>query len=282
MAVTRLLYQLQEGTNILDIARDLSVALRTHKIPQKQIFTVLGGMVIDNPVTSKSIELSTAPNTWYMRAAINRGFEHWKKYRHRVLTESGAEPSEFADFRINLNSAGSASYNVAIATNRNPLGLGEWNYSQIENDSGTAKSFHIVGNHTASRYALMKGWLQTRAIPQLSEPVMVDLDGNAIYDYKEDFLTLADGTNDNISDQVEDVVEENDSRPYDIYQMYGNNLDDAQNLQSQAFVYVSDNNLQQMIPGFKALCGLIQVHCQEGVTQPLLYLDVSNTPEAFS
>lgn len=281
MAVTRLLYQLQEGTNILDIARDLSVALRTHKIHQKQVFTVLGGMVIDNPGTSKSIELSTAPNTWYMRSAVNRGFEHWKKYRHTVLTDSGAEPSEFADFRINLNNAGSASYNYAIALNRQPLGLGEWNYSVIEDDAGTAKSFHIVGDHTASRYALMKGWLQTRGIPQLSEPVMVDLDGNLVADYKEDFLTLADGLNDNIADQVEDVVEENDARPYDIYQMYGSNIDHANNLQSQAFVYVSDNNPHQMIPGFKALCGLIQVSCETGVTAPLLYLDIMNTPEAF-
>lgn len=281
MAVTRLLYQLQEGGNVIDVARDLSVALRTHKIHQKQIFTIVGGMVIDNPATSKSIEISTAPNTWYVRAAINRGFAHWKKQRHEVLKETGATPSEFADFRITLNGAGTGSFRTAITKDRNALGVEEWNLSQIEDDAGTAKSFHIIGDHTGSRYALLKGWIQTRGIPQASEPVMVDLDGNAILDYKEDFLMLADGTNDNIPDQLEDVVEENDERPFALLQAYGDDLDNSMNLQSQGFVYVSDNNPHQMIAGFKAICGQIHVECQAGVTGPLLYLDVVNTPEGF-
>lgn len=282
MSVTRLCYQLTAGTNMIDIARDLSVALRTHKIHQKSVFTVVGGMVVDNPGTSQSVELMTAPNTWYMKSAINRAFAHWKKYRHRVLTESGQVPSKFADFRINLSSAGSASYRYAKNADRENLALEEWNYSVIENDAGVAKSFQIVGDHSPSRYACMKGWLETRPTPtNASEPVMPDLNSDAVLDYTIDFLVTEDGTNDNITDQVIDVVEENDERPYTLLQAYGPDINNADNLQSQCFVYVSDNNPTQMIPGFQALCGLVRVDCGNEVTQPLLYIDVLNTPEGF-
>lgn len=280
MSVTRLCFQLGPGTNQIDLARALSLHNRTSKIHQKQIFTVLGGMVVDNPSTSQSIELSTAPNTWVHRAAVNRCFKAWKKYRHELLLDSGLQPSKYADFRLRLNTSGTHLKPINLA--RQPLAQEEWQYSEVTNESGGSISFRIVGSHGATTYSAIKGWLLTTGMPfPASEPAMPDLDGVVGPDYKVDFLSKLFGDNAAIEDRLDDVVEENDERPFDLEQIYGNDIDEQNNLQSQSYHYVSDNNPHAMIPGFKALCGLIQVDCGSEVTGPLLYLDVLNTPEAF-
>ena len=81
MAVTRLAFKLQDGDNYIDIAKQLSIHHRT-LIRQKQTFTVMGGMIVDNvdsdpSGSSASFDVATAPNTWYVRAAVNRGFRAW-------------------------------------------------------------------------------------------------------------------------------------------------------------------------------------------------------------
>jgi hypothetical protein len=239
-------------------------------------------MVIDNPVTNEPVEIMTAPNFWYTQAAVNRCFSEWKQYRHRTLVESNVEASQFADFRIALNSVAGETNIRAINAAREELALEEWSLSTVEDDAGTAKTFTIMGDHTATKYAAMKGWLQTRPVPApFSEPVQADLNSDGTLDYQVDFLVNASGTNDNITDQVIDVVEENDERPYPLLNIYGPTVDEALNLQSQSFVYVSANNPHQMIPGFKALCGLLQVNAGSGTTGALLYLDVHNSPEGF-
>lgn len=280
MSVTRLCFQLEGGSNQIDLARALSLHLRTHKIHQKQIFTVLGGMIVDNPADNKSIEVSTAPNTWVHRAAVNRCFKAWKQFRHEMLLDSGLEPSKYADFRMQLNNNGNHRKPKNLA--REDLAQEEWQYSEVTNESGGSVQFRIVGGHGGTTYSAIQGWMATTGMPfPASDPAMPDLDGVAGPDYKVDFLSKLFGDNGAIEDRLDDVVEENDERPYDLEQIYGPTISEQNNLQSQSFHYVSANNPHAMIPGFKALCGLIQVDCEDGVTSPLLYLDVLNTPEAF-
>lgn len=280
MAVTRLMFKLTAGSNQIDIARALSLFHRTHKIHQKQVFTVLGGMVIDNPAHSQSIEVSTAPNTWVHKAAINRCFDEWKKYRHNILSSTELEGSKYSDFRLLLNTNG--NIRNPLNTAREPLAIEEWQYSQLENEAGGTISFRIVGGHGGATYSAIQGWLATTGMPYpASDPAMPDLDGVVGADYLDDWLVNVNGTNDNITDRVEDAVEENDERPYDLEQIYGPTITEQDNLQSQAFCYVSDNNPHAMIAGFKALCGLVQVNCGSEVTEPILYLDVLNEGEAF-
>ena len=120
------------------------------------------------------------------------------------------------------------------------------------------------------------------ARPQAAEPVMLDLDGNAVLDYKEDFLNTLHGINDNVQEQIEDIVEENDERPYELEDLaFG--MNDAENLQSQCLTYVSSTNPSMMIAGFEALCGLVKVTASSGTPEdgPLLYLDVLSTGRPF-
>ena len=115
MAVTRLAFQLSDGTNYIDLASQMSIHLRT-MVRQKQTFTILGGMIVDNASSDAKYAVSTVPNTWYVRAAINRAFKAWKFSRNKLLSESAAEDAtnlttgKYADFKVYYNSGASSLY----------------------------------------------------------------------------------------------------------------------------------------------------------------------------
>lgn len=289
MAVTRLAFKLGDGTNNIDLAQAMSQVQRT-LVHQKQTFTVLGGQIVDN--SDATIKISTAPNFWYTRAAINRGFQAWKQMR--ALTLSNAEldnnpgmVGKYSDFKVTLN--GSTSYvrphysggTGAVTSLPAPA---EWNHANLEDESGNDRLLRIVGGHDSTWYGLMEGWIRTRATPDATnEPTMPDLDGNSVSDYKEDFINLLHNTGDGQPERLELVYEENDSAPFTVNELFGD-TSAITNMQMQSYIYLkgagAGSKTEQMIAGFQALCGLIQVQVTNG-TEPILFLDVVNKPEAF-
>ena len=292
MAVTRLAFKLNDGDNYIDIAKQLSIHHRT-LIRQKQTFTVLGGMIVDNvdgesTGGSASFDVATAPNTWYVRAAVNRGFRAWKQMRSKTI-EANADSGKTAvganaDFKVLLNSASISSYIPAIATgtpgSRPSLASGEWTAASVKQEDGQAKQFHIVGNHSGPRYGLMKGWVQTRGTPQdQNQPLMPDLDSDGTLDYEADFLgNLYDDDQDDRREQL--VFEENDGKPFHMTNTYSD-IDNGNSLQLQCFGYLSANNPTQMIPGFDALCGLVKIRVDSAASSPILFLDVDSNGRGF-
>ena len=303
MAVTRFAFKLDNDTNYIDLAQCMSMVQRT-MIRQKQNFTVLGGQVVDNPSTPAAIKISTAPDFWYIRAAINRCFKAWKNSRSRTLKNAELDgvknaTAKFADFKITLNGVGSNSNKLPVYTGESNITefgstsgqptYGEWATASVISEEPilmagapqTEFHFKIVVDHTNTYYGATKGWLVTRALPDSEyEPDMLDLDGNAVLDYKEDALNLLHDTADGQPERLSLLYEDNDFAPYPVRDIYGN-IDSAHNLALQSMSYVSSTNPSQMIPGFKALCGLIQVQVDSNATNPILFLDVLNTPEAF-
>jgi hypothetical protein len=287
MALTRLTFQLTDGDNYIDLAKNLSIHHRT-LIRQKQTFTVLGGMIVDNPEEPASFDVATAPNTWYTRAAVNRGFRAWKKMRSKTI-EANADAGNTAvgsnsDFKVYLNSGGSGSYKTAIACgtpgSRHNLGTGEWTAASVRNEAGTDRQFQIIGNHAGSRYGLMKGWVETRGTPQdQNQPIMPDIDGDGTLDYEVDFLgNLYDDDGDDRREIL--VFEENDGKPFHLTDTFAD-ITNANSLQMQGFGYLSATNPTQMIPGFDALCGLIKVRVDSEATNPILILDVESNGRGF-
>ena len=295
MAVTRLAFKLQDGDNYIDLAKQLSIHHRT-LIRQKQTFTVMGGMIVDNVDgiiggeggASASFDVSTAPNTWYTRAAVNRGFRAWKQMRSKTIeanADGGATAvGANADFKVFLNTGGSSSYRNAIATgtpgSRPELAAGEWTAASIKAEDGTSRQFMIVGNHAGSRYGLMKGWVQTRGTPQdHNQPIMPDLDGDGTFDYEVDFIgNLYD---EDANDGRETLVfEENDGKPFSLTDTY-TDIDNSNALQLQCFGYLSATNPTQMIPGFDALCGLVKIRVDSVTSNPILFLDVESNGRGF-
>ena len=290
MTVTRICYKLSTGDNYIDLARDLSLLQRT-MIRQKQTFTVLGAQVVDN--TTGTVKISTAPNFWYVRAAINRCFKAWKSQRALALDNAELEDSKFAvgkfsDFKMTLN--GSPTNCLPQfdngGTTSDLAAPHEWAVASVIDELGTEKHFKIVGDHTGSQYGATKGWLQTRAIPDANyEPDMPDLgdgQGNAadgVSDYRQDFINLLNDTGTGQSERLTLVYEDNDQAPYALQNIYGN-MDSNYNLQIQSKTYLTSTNPHHMVAGFKALCGLIHVKVTDG-SSPLLFLEVHNSPEAF-
>lgn len=293
MAVTRLAFKLTDGDNFIDLAKQLSIHHRT-LIRQKQTFTVLGGMIVDNvdgdtqDGTTASFDVSTAPNTWYVRAAVNRCFRAWKNMRAKTIEANADGGStavgKYADFKVYLNNAPDAAYTDAISTgvpgSRLDLEQGEWTYATVNQEDGSAKQFHIVGNHAGPRYAALKGWVETRGIPQdYNGPIMPDLNGDGTLDYTNDFLVnLYDDDQDDDREIL--VFEENDGKPFNINAPYAN-IDNSNALQMQCFGYLSANNTTQMIPGFDALCGLLKIRVDTAASGPIVFLDVESNGRGF-
>lgn len=286
MAITRLAFQLNDGDNFLDLAKALSIHHRT-LVRQKQIFTVMGGMIVDNVTNDKKITVSTAPNTWYTRAAINRCFKAWKDMRSKTLAnaEDTSGTGKFADFKVLLNAGGSGSYRDAIATgtsgNRPALASREWTYSALEDEDRNSANIQIVGPHSSGRYSATLGWVSTRAIPDTAnEPTMPDVDGNGTLDYREDFITLLHDTADGQGERLALTYEENDDSPYHLSDLYAD-VDNNNNTQLQCMAYLSENNPNAMIPGFEAVCGLVHVHVESGSSNPIIFVDVESRGRKF-
>ena len=284
MSVTRLCFHLQPGVNIIDLAKSMSSHHRT-LIRQKQIFTVVGGMVTgsgDNNV----IDVSTAPNTWYMRSAVNRIFKAWKNYRHRVF-QALPEPSDglmdakYADFKLLLNNENSTLVQDAKNLNGDSLSCTEWDYSKLYDETGSYRTFHIVGEHGATKYSALQGWLATT--PQIldADPLTASIDGVAGADYLIDFINNLHETDDAIDSKLEEMADDNDQAPFDRNTLYGSDFSAQNNLQPQASLIVSDNFPVQPIAGFQALCGLIQIDVTGSASDCKFYIDVVNKPEAF-
>jgi hypothetical protein len=281
MAIVRLAYKLSEGANYLDLAQSLSLTER-RLVHQKQVFTVMGGMIVDDS-TQTLVKISTAPNNFYTRNAVTRGFRAWKKSRAKALEASGDSADDitakYADFKVYLDQGGGTPLRPFNAGSQELTG-GEWVFSKIVPEQGPAKGFMIVGrDHTASLYSLAKGWLETRPTPP-SDPDMPDINSDGTEDFKVDFLNTMFQDTVEDSERMDRIRQIGDDAPYP----YGTLMttqsaydsSSPRNLQLQFISHASQNEVNSSIPGFQALCGLVRIDVTNDtqVADPFLIIDV--------
>lgn len=282
MAVVRLAYKLNSGANVIDLAFGLSLTER-RMIHQKQVFTVMGGLISDGNISGsgdKAIKISTAPNNFYTRNAVTRGFRAWKAMRAKALEgQTGTKAAKYADFKVLLDQC--STYLSPCDAGTNNIASGEWEYSTLTHEQGGGQKLMIVGrdHDTAQgRYSLARGWLETRAAPQVEDPTMPDLDSDGNEDIKSDFLNTLFQDNTEVGDRLEFIVDENDATPFARTTLmttgHAYSANEPKNLQLQFFADPTLDDLHMQIPGFQALCGLIRVDVGENYTNPILILDV--------
>lgn len=280
MAIVRLAYKLSSGTaNIIDLARGLSLTER-RLIHQKQVFTIMGGYVVDDATNTK-LKIATAPNNFYTRNAVSRGFRAWKAMRAKALENSpGSTAPTYSDFKIKLDATSVNNYLNPFSAGSVELTDGEWNYADVISEAapGSPKQFMIVGDtHSSTTYSLAKGWLETRPKPHLLNPEYQDLNGDGVEDNTVDFLAtmFQDSTED--TERLDDIVDENDQHPYPRAELMTTQSayspTEPNNLQLQFIHHSSANEMAVPVPGFQAICGLLRVDVQGG-TDPILLLDV--------
>lgn len=278
MAVVRLTYKLNAGVNVLDLAHGMSLTERRH-IHQKAVFTVMGGMVVDDATNTK-LKISTAPNNFYTRNAVTRGFRAWKAQRAKALgSETGVKSAKYASYRVKLDASQASTYRRPFSAGSVELSSGEWDYSDLTSEAGgVSKVCMIVGNvDTSSLYSLSLGWLSTRAANQVSEPNMPDLNGDGNEDINTDFIsTLMQDTNETTL-RMDDVIEEGDHPPFARLELMTTqsaySASEPNNLQLQFLHHAQANEVAHAVPGFQALCGLVRVDVENG-SNPILVIDV--------
>lgn len=280
MAIVRLTYKLNPGLNYIDLARGMSITER-RLIHQKQVFTVMGGMLVDDAIDTK-VKLSTAPNNFYTRNAVTRGFRAWKASRAKALEAAGDSAKDivakYSDFKVYLDAGINASdYLNPFAAGSVQINGGDWTYSKIIPEQGVEKLLHIVGNaHSASKYCLALGWLETRK-KLLKDPSMPDLNADGTEDVEVDFISTM------FQDSVEDtsrldrIESTNDDQPFNTTELMTTqsaySTVEPNNLQLQFIHHAQVNEVQTTVPGFQALCGLIRADVTGG-SQPILIIDV--------
>lgn len=282
MAIVRLAYKLSEGQNYIDLAKGLSITER-RLIHQKQVFTVMGGMIVDDTTNTK-VKISTAPNNFYTRNAVTRGFRAWKKSRAKALEASGDGASQivakYADYKVFLDAAGTAAYRNPFSAGSDELDGGEWTASTLQPEQGPAKTFHIVGPHSGSRYSLAKGWLETRA-NLVRDPSMPDLNSDGTEDVEVDFIATMFQDTAEDTQRLNLIEGINDDRPFPLTSLMTTqeaySSSEPNNLQLQFISHSGgQNELAASIPGFQALCGLIRIDVSNDteVADPFLIIDV--------
>ena len=279
MAIVRLTYKLNTGVNFIDLAQGMSITER-RLIHQKQLFTVMGGMIVDDATNTK-VKISTAPNNFYTRNAVTRGFRAWKASRAKALEASGDNASQitakYADYKVYLDGGGASAYLTPFSAGSVAMDPGEWTRSSLVPEQGAPKAFQITGNaHSGSRYVLALGWLETRKSP-LRDPQMPDLNSDGIEDVEVDFLaTMFQDTSED-TQRLNLIEANNDDQPYPVSTLSTvqspYSATEPNNLQLQFIHHSSANELSHSVPGFQALCGLLRVDVTQG-SNPILCIDV--------
>lgn len=300
MTATRLRYNFTSpGTYYLDLNKDLS---RHHRklIRQKGITTVYGGYMVDSQ--GNRVDCAVAPNNWVTRVAINRAFRIWKKLAAMTLQNSGGSAPKYSDFKILLTGEHLTSNTVdAVDAAGQPIvgGQSDWVYSQLtsqdpDEDAGgvtqTPDRFNmfITGNaHVPgagsgdvwSRIALIKSWVDSKAIPENNTG-----DPNYTAGHNVDPLVNLFDSSDTLDNHITQYQAEGDLAPYDYDEVQGALHGSAgpSNLQrvSTAITLGSGATPVQPIHGFQAICGLVQVTVT-GSTAMELVLDVESDTEGF-
>ena len=296
MAVTRLRFagaQESNGLYYIDLARELSkVNRKLHR--QKQIYTVLGGYYVDSQ--GSRIDFNVAPHTWVTKRAVNRGFAIWRKHIAKALEHTeGMTSGKYSDFKVYLNNNHSSGTLLAARdANGNEITSGEWDYSTLvsddpsiagpPHDSPDEFDLQIVGPHSGSdnnwsRIGLMKSWLDSRPLP------IAEDQPNRTNQAKSDPLNNLFDASDAKDDRIDLVAEEGDQRPYDEDTFFGYFSDSysggQNNLQRVGSAFTVNTSVALApVPGFQAICGLVQVNV-EATTAWELVLDVESVGEAF-
>jgi len=186
--------------------------------------------------------------------------------QNEVLKQTAGDvTAKWSDFKVYLsNDSRIASQTRVIDNGGNAYLLGEWNYTDMVSPDGTTGedtfSLHMLGDHVGAvgnwtSVALIKSFGDSRATVNTNVP-------NVPGAFSDDpLLNVFDyGTT---IDEVADLIEgENDNPPYDIDDYPGA---DANGPKPLAILESSISDGRTSLPGFTALCGLVELEISSPV-----------------
>jgi len=269
-----------ETSHYFDLARDLSLINR-RLYRQGRQYHVKGVRVTSantiqglypaaipgdaSQVNAGRISVGVIPNGWVSQMAWKRSFGTWQRMQAEVLKQTaGNVTATWSDFKVNLSNDSRTAAQTRVLDNGGVAYLlGEWNYSDMVSPDGTTGddtfALHMLGAHVGS----VGAWTSVGLIQSFGDSrATVQLSPNVPGDFSEDpLLNVFDyGTT---IDEVADLIEgENDNPPYDIDDYPGGNANGTKPL---AILESSISDGRTSLPGFTALCGLVELEISSPV-----------------
>ena len=267
----------QEQAHYLDIAKELSkVNRRLYR--QHKVYSIRSISITSRNSQNSLVKFGVAPDTWVTRNALSRGKIMFDKMQELALDKGMPKP-RYNDFKVYLSNAhrfqGSREMK-AIDVNGDEYLPGEWIYSNFHEPKGLyADDFtsHILGDsffngNNLESVGLIKSYAETRAAVQQSEPLMDnEVETDPLLNLFED--------SESMDAIIEDLETDNNSAPYPIMtlnnestisEVYPGSTDNGPVpvLKREAAVgnYGGISSPTVMLPGFEALCGLVEVRTQ--------------------
>ena len=295
--------QAGETSHFIDIAKELSkVNRRLYR--QGMVYRIANISITSRNTVNGLVSFSTAPETWVTRNAWNRGFNMWNKMNDQVLDLQPARKSPYHDYKVYLTQghrdAASQQLPGTVDNENNEVEDGEWAYSQYQSPDGTTgtDSFEatLLGNHAGSigswtSISLVKSYGEGRATVPLDVPMM-DSEGD-----DDPLLNLFDDGAQ--TDEIAQVLDNYGDRPpyaigseVTVGERYVGSELNAPEPMCRRIVAIgtpdtgtgafADQGVAApsvMVPGFDAICGLVEIETQSESKAGLLtqvddYIDV--------
>jgi hypothetical protein len=288
-----------ETSHFIDLAKDLS-AVNRRLYRQGKVYQIANISISSRDTANGLISWSTAPDTWVTRAAWNRGFLMHEEMNRKVLDMPGSmtRKGRWHDYKVYLSDDHRTSANLPRARDNgnNLAGSGEWIYSTYQSPDGTTSAdeftAHILGDHSGSSGAynsisLIKSYGEARASVQVDAP-LVDSEGS-----DDPLLNLFDyGTE--IDEIASDLENDGDNPPYKVNQggsnaTIGEHYPGSESNLPKPMVNRLVNIGQQggssaptvMIPGFTAICGLLELELQSDLPNDEIDIIIELAPGGY-
>lgn len=291
----------QETSHYIDLARDLS-AINRRLYRQGKVYQVANISITSRNTINGFVSFSTAPDTWVTRASWNRGKKMYDEMNKLVLDMPGsnARKGRYHDYKVYLDNAHrSAAQNRPLDSANNQAGSGEWIASEFHSPDGTTTqdlfTTHLLGAHAVGAgggdnyesIGLILSYGEARATVNQETP-LTDSQGS-----DDPLLNLFDS-----GSQVDEIAAdlENDANapPYKLMSggseaTIGEHYPGSSSNMPRALVNRLVGIGQQggvsaptvMVPGFTAICGLIEVEMASAVENDVFDITIELAPGAY-
>ena len=294
---TRLEYQLLStasglpyaDSHYIDVARGLSLINRK-LVRQGQLFRIKGLRVYQTGDTSnRRFKVATIPTNWVSRNAWVKGKALWDEMNATALSSGNmAMMPKYHDYKVMFN----AGHKTDLAAGKNPIPCdadgnpisttsSEWVYSEYADsggdDTGGSDNYDVkfLGFHegTTTNYtcvSLIEAYRQSRIRPQSTDPQW------PIDAINSPWMKLF-GDDDQTSDVLTNLDEDNDAPPYDPSRYPGDGLDDGGFGVITSTPMKSSGAAGGLMGGvtFNAPCGLIRVEIDDDSTMTNVPVTIS-------
>ncbi len=281
-------------SKFIDLAQCLSVVNRK-LVRQGHVFKVKNLQLWSEDDSPTSfVKIGVLPRTWPMFNAYKKARSLWNQYNLEAFGDIGASNlPKYYDFKVlmsavHANNQGSSEQMTPVDFDDNAAPLGEWVYSKMHNSNSSSDEFqiHMLGGHTVASYAVSSDDTVTDgsltsigailAYQQSRGLIPANADAASLEGQSYDNLragpwgSLLNLDNDQMSDIIEDHVDDNDAPPYDREEYPGT----RQNMPNEMCVW--DGRLSQ-----KTTQGTTGAHTVRAFEAPLglLRIEVDSTAD---